>query len=388
MRWFSTVSEEESFETALSQCVVDLRQQLGPERADLIVAFVSSGYSGDRDALATALAELKPRHILGCSAGGVIGGGREVELQPAVSLTAAVLPEVEITPFYLKSGAPAAPADTAAEPTENAAHFVVLADPFSFDSERFVRQMDARFPGGHVVGGLASGGHQPGDNVLYLDDEVHRSGAVGVAFAGAIEIDILVAQGCRPIGSPMFVTRCRQNVIEELDGRRPYDVLTELYQGLPRRDQDLFRHSLFLGIVMRSAQQQYGHGDFLIRNILGLDRDSGVLVVGALAEERSVVQFHLRDAQTSSDDLTAVLSRYAQRTPASAAEGALIFSCLGRGLHLYGEADHDTNLVQRHLGVLPLGGFFCNGEIGPVNGETFLHGYTSSIGIFRAPARA
>jgi small ligand-binding sensory domain FIST len=186
----------------------------------------------------------------------------------------------------------------------------------------------------------------------------------------------------------MFVTRCRQNVVEELDGKRPYDVLTELFQTLPRRDQDLFRHSLFLGVVMRSAQQQYGRGDFLIRNILGLDRDSGVLVVGALAEDRSVVQFHLRDAQTSSEDLTSVLGRYIQRPPVGTAEGALMFSCLGRGMHLYGEADHDTNLLQQHLGALPVGGFFCNGEIGPVNGRTFLHGYTSSIGIFRAPARA
>ncbi len=389
MRWLSTVSAGSSFETALSKCVVDLGELLGQDRPDLVVAFVSSGYSAGRDALAAGLAALKPRHVLGCSAGGVIGGGREVELEPAVSLTAAVLPDVEITPFHLESGSPSeGSARDAAPSIENGAHFVVLADPFSFDVDRFIRQMDKRFPGGRVLGGLASGGREPGSNDLYLDDTVHHSGAVGMAFTGAVDVDILVAQGCRPIGVPMFVTRCRQNVVEELDGRRPYDVLTELFQALPRRDQDLFRHSLFLGIVMRSAQQQYGSGDFLVRNILGLDRDSGVLVVGALVEERSVVQFHLRDAQTSSADLTAVLRRYVEQPRSGSPQGALIFSCLGRGVHLYGEPDHDTNLLQRHLGALAVGGFFCNGEIGPVNGETFLHGYTSSIGIFSAPARA
>jgi len=389
MRWLSVVSDEDSFDAALVSCVVDLGDRLGSDRADLVVAFVSSGYSGRREGLAAALGELNPRHVLGCSAGGVIGGGREIELRPAVSLTAAVLPEVQVTPFHLESGGPAtASAGSAGEPIETGTHFVVLADPFSFDAERFIRQMDVRFPGGCLVGGLASGGRQPGENALYIDGDVFRSGAVGVAVSGAIEVDILVAQGCRPIGSPMFVTRSRQNVVEELDGRRPYDVLTELFQTLPRRDQDLFRHSLFLGIVMRSAQQRYGHGDFLVRNILGVDRDSGVLVIGALVEEHSVVQFHLRDAQTSSEDLDAALSRYVQQRPAGSVEGALMFSCLGRGLHLYGQPDHDTNLLQRHLGSVPVGGFFCNGEIGPVNGETFLHGYTSSIGIFRAPARA
>jgi small ligand-binding sensory domain FIST len=275
---------------------------------------------------------------------------------------------------------------SAVAPVQTDAHFIVLADPFTFDAERFVREMDSRFPGGRVVGGLASGGREPGSNGLYLDGDVYRSGVVGVALAGAIDVDILVAQGCRPIGAPMFVTRCHQNVVDQLDGQRPYDVLTDLYQTLPRRDQDLFRHSLFLGMVMR-PQQEYQQGDFLIRNVLGLDRDSGVLVVGSLVEPNSVVQFHLRDAQTSTEDLDAVLSRYRNKGTAEDAAGALMFSCLGRGAHLYGEADHDSKLVQRHLGPLALGGFFCNGEIGPVNGQTFLHGYTSSIGIFRGRAR-
>jgi small ligand-binding sensory domain FIST len=386
MHWFSAISDNESFEQALASCVATLKSGLGGEAPDLVVAFVSSAYGRRADRLHDHLAPLAPRHVIGCSAGGVIGGGREIEAKPAVSLTAAVLPDVQLSPFHLESGEAQSPTPAAA-PVESDAHFIVLADPFTFDAERFVRQMDSRFPGGRIVGGLASGGREPGSNALLLDGAVHRSGAVGVAMAGAIEVDILVAQGCRPIGVPMFVTRCHQNVVEELDGHRPYDILTELYQGLPRRDQDLFRHSLFLGIVMR-AQEQYRQGDFLIRNVLGLDRETGVLVVGSLMEPNSVVQFHLRDAQTSTEDLEAVLARYRSGGSAGEAVGALMFSCLGRGLHLYGESDHDTKLVQSHLGPLALGGFFCNGEIGPVNGQTFLHGYTSSVGVFRARARA
>jgi small ligand-binding sensory domain FIST len=107
------------------------------------------------------------------------------------------------------------------------------------------------------------------------------------------------------------------------------------------------------------------------------------MAVGALLEESSVVQFHLRDARTSADDLEAHLCRYRDEAKDTPAKGALLFSCLGRGVHLYGSADHDSHLFRHHLGEIPLGGFFCNGEIGPVQNKTFLHGYTSAFGLFR-----
>ncbi len=218
--------------------------------------------------------------------------------------------------------------------------------------------------------------------MLYLDDAVHRGGLVGVALSGDVRVDTLVAQGCRPIGEPMFVTRSVDNQIYALDGRSPLEVLQQLYERLGRRDRELFPHSLFVGLVMREKSEVYRRGDFLIRNVAGLDAERGALVVGARVAEGTIVQFHLRDADTSAEDLEQMLSSLApeQRTQA---RGALLFSCLGRGRHLYGRVDHDTESFRRHLGEVPLGGFFCNGEIGPVQGTTFLHGYTSSFGLFR-----
>jgi small ligand-binding sensory domain FIST len=180
----------------------------------------------------------------------------------------------------------------------------------------------------------------------------------------------------------MFVTRVDGRVIHELDGRRPLDVLQELVEQADAHDRRLFGHSLFLGVVMREQQPAYGQGDFLIRNIVGLDGERGALAVAALVEAGAVVQFHLRDAKTSADDLDGLLGRQQGPPPA----GALLFSCLGRGAYLYGHPEHDTQAFRRVLGAVPLGGFFCNGEIGPVQGATFLHGYTSAFGLFR-PAR-
>jgi small ligand-binding sensory domain FIST len=183
----------------------------------------------------------------------------------------------------------------------------------------------------------------------------------------------------------MFVTRCRENVLYELDGRPALEIIQELYEQASPRDQKLLRSSLFLGLEMKAGQGEYHQGDFLIRNLSTADQETGALVVAARPQVTQVVQFHLRDAQTSSEDLEQQLTRYRSRTPRAALpEGALLFSCLGRGMLLYGHPDHDTEAFQRHLGDVPLTGFFCNGEIGPVQDRTFLHGYTSAYGLFRA----
>jgi small ligand-binding sensory domain FIST len=181
----------------------------------------------------------------------------------------------------------------------------------------------------------------------------------------------------------MHVTKCQRNVLLEIDGRTPFEVLKEVFEGLTERDRQLAQNSLFLGVVMDELIEEPRLGDYLIRNIIGVDPRQGVIAVGEMMKEGQTVQFHLRDANTSSEDLDAMLSNYVSGRPTHEESGALLFSCLGRGSYLYGRADHDTNMFLEKVGTMPLTGFFCNGEIGPVGGSTFLHGYTSSFGIFR-----
>jgi small ligand-binding sensory domain FIST len=383
MKWASTASNQPDLDQARKEAAARVRAELR-EPIDLAVVFVSPHHRGRYPEIASVLrSDLHPRVLIGCSAGGVIGGGHEIEDEPGLSLSAAALPGVAIAPFHLSDATPSSlPLGPASQAEAEAPGFVLLADPFTFDAEAFVSGLDARYPGSVKIGGLASGGRQPGENVLYLDDAIHRSGLVGVALSGDVRVDTLVAQGCRPIGEPMFVTRAVENQIYALDGRVPLDVLQQLYERLDRGDRELFRHSLFVGLVMREKGEVYRRGDFLVRNIAGLDAERGALVVGARVAEGTIVQFHLRDAGTSAEDLEQILSSLAPEQRREA-RGALLFSCLGRGRHLYGRVDHDTDAFRRHFGEVPLGGFFCNGEIGPVHGATFLHGYTSSFGLFR-----
>lgn len=391
MKWASAVSDHESIEEAIDQCVASVAEELGSSAPDLAIVFASPHHAQDYDQLPILVRKrLRTAQLFGCSGGGIIGGGHEVENRPGFSLTAASLPEVQITPFHLDNedlpdldAGPAAWEKAVGISADKSPHFLLLTDPFSIRSESLVQGLDYAFSQSVKIGGMASGGQQHGDNVLVLGNEAYRSGAIGLALHGNIVVDTVVAQGCRPIGKPMHITASHKNVLLGLDGRAPVEVLRELHESLNERDQQLVRHSLFLGIVMDEFQEEPQLGDFLIRNIVGIDSRSGALAIGAMLQEGQIVQFHLRDARTSAEDLSALLSRYSRERKGESLQGALLFSCLGRGSYLYGRPDHDTDLFRSVLGNLPLGGFFCNGEIGPVRGTTYLHGYTSSFGVFR-----
>jgi small ligand-binding sensory domain FIST len=376
MRWASALSTNAETNAALGEATAIVRRDLDGARADLLMAFVSAHHAPRYELVLSALRESFPEaRLAGCSAAGVIGAGQEAEARPALSLTAAWLPGVQLA---VAQGDDAL--DFGTLPDEP--HFLVLADGFTCDAEGLVGSLDEAFPTAAKVGGLASGGRFPGDNALFCDQTVHRGGAVVVALGGNVNVETIVAQGCRPVGRPLVVTRADENLIRELDKRKPSDVLHELYETLGERDQQLFRNSLFVGIEMRSSQVEVRSGEFLVRNLVGMEKDSGALAIGAAVQPWQVVQFFLRDSKTAEDDLKRRLDLYkGDRRPRPA--GALLFSCVGRGEHLFGKPDHDSGLFRERLGPVPLGGFYCNGEIGPVGSTTFLHGYTSAFGLFR-----
>ncbi|MDA1272420.1 MAG: FIST C-terminal domain-containing protein [Chloroflexi bacterium] len=391
MKWTSALSEKTSISDAIAECAAAIKTDVAGETLDLAVAFVSPHYQDSYEQVADLLAEhLGARQLFGCSGGGVIGNGLEVEQRAGISITAAILPDVNIKSFHLQShdlpdmdAGPDKWEEIFGVTADRDPHFVMVADPFSFPVQDLLMGMDFAFPGATKIGGLASGASRGGGNALFLNGQVLRSGAIGLALDGNIIVDTVVAQGCRPIGHPMRISKSDRNLLVELDGTPPMDVLRGMFEGLSERDRELVGHSLFLGVVMDELIDNPRQGDFLIRNVVGLDENSGGLAIGEMLKEGQLVQFHLRDAETSTGDLQAVLDRYASENRENEVPGALLFSCLGRGQFLYGKPNHDTDMFQEKLGTVPLGGFFCNGEIGPVSGTTFLHGYTSSFGLFR-----
>ena len=378
MRWASAISDRASGAEALDEAVAAVRGRL--DRLDLAVVFASPSLAGD---LAPRLADVPAAMVIGCSGAGIIGDAHEIEGRPAVSVTAAELPGVTCTAFRVEPGVPPADAATwrARIGVDEPVGLLVLVDPFSGHVQALIEGLDAAFPRAKKFGGLVSGGRTPGADWLFAGGEAFRTGAVGIAFSGDLEIDTIVAQGCRPIGAPMVVTRCEGNLIFELDHKPPVDVLQALLRSLDGRDRALFQHSLFVGIEMKDSMV-HREGELLVRNIVGLDPEANVLAVAARLRPFQVLRFLLRDARAATQDLSRLLEGY-RAAGQGACEGALLFSCLGRGAHLFGEPDHDSKLLQQHVGDVAVGGFFCNGEIGPVGGTTFLHGYTSAFALFR-----
>jgi small ligand-binding sensory domain FIST len=392
MLWSSSLSLQSDSQEAVSESSEAIRHQLSEEPADLVVMFLSGQHAARASEVACMVAaEFPQAHLFGCTAASVIGAGRESEDGAAVALAAARLPNVSIAPFAISGPElQALGTDTKAWRARVGLEdcldpgLLLLGDPFSGDSDAIMRGLAESFPQSVQVGGLASGSDRPGQNQLILDDKVYRDGFIGIALTGDVVLESVVSQGCRSVGPPMFVTAFRGNTILELDGRRPLDVLEEISAQAPAADAALFRGSLFIGIQMDHNKLTVEAGDFLVRNLLGADPTTGGLSIGAELVENQVVQFHLRDGESASAELDERLSKFARERPA--VSGSLLFSCLGRGRRMYGVPNHDSDALRRHLGEIAVAGFFGNGEIGPIAGTPYLHGYTSAFGFFRPRA--
>jgi len=390
MKWATALSTEPTLALALDEAIASLKEALGSKEVHLVFAFASCLYAEDMALLPKTIAQqLSGPVLVGCTGGGIIGSKHEVEQGPALTLLAAHLPDVAIKPFHLQQEEigelQEAPDKLQARldcDADQQPCFILLPEPFSCNGEKLIDALDKAYPGCPKIGGLASGETEAGKHALIINQTIERSGMVGLALYGDIEMRPLLAQGCRPIGAPMIVTKCTNNLVFSLNGQPATQVLDELYSSLSKIEQNQFRSSPHLGLAMLPQQQVLSQGDFLIRNLIGVGREAGVLAIGALLEENQTVQFHLRDPETASSELHDLLGRYSRRPTGQPPAGALLFSCLGRGKNLFGVKHHDASVFAQHTGDVPLGGFFCNGEIGPLHGQTFLHGYTSSFGVF------
>jgi small ligand-binding sensory domain FIST len=409
IKWANALSTRPSLEAAVTE-VIDRAQQSLSVAPELGLVFISSAFASEYPRLMPLLQErLQLPALIGCGGGGVIGMNaqgeiQEVEGKPALSLTLVQMPGVSVRAFHLTAetlpdldSSPDAWANLIGIPPQAEPQFIFLADPFSSRINDLLEGLDFAYPGSPKVGGLASAGSGGAGSGLFCNYELYREGTVGVALTGNVVLETIVAQGCRPIGDAYQVTNGERNIILELaepdqaqattfseKSRTALEILRDLIENLSEADRQLAQHSLFVGVARDEFKQDLGHGDFLIRNLLGVDPRVGAIAIGDRVRPGQRIQFHLRDAEASAQDLELLLQRYQKdSSEASSAAGALMFACLGRGEGLYGQPNFDSQLFQRYLSNIPVGGFFCNGEIGPVNNNTFLHGYTSVFGICR-----
>ncbi len=386
MQWAAAHSVLEDAEAAAAEVATAVETQLGGPGVDLVLVFFTAPLAPEAAALvATLRRHLAPGCIVGLSAGALITGSHEIEDGAAVTVLAARLPGVEVKPFILVSPIWG---EALSDPLEFARHtpgvegaelVILMGDPFSLDVDAVLSAFNRHAPGVRVVGGMASAGLRPQANTLVLNDWIAHEGGVAIALRGALRADVVVSQGCRPIGPPLEVTRAEQNVIFELDGQPALERAEQVLRELSESEREHLQHGLYVGRPARGGAA--GRGDYLIRNLLGGDRDKGALVLGDRVREHERLRLHVRDARTAVEDLEMLLT---PQVVDSRAGAALLFSCNGRGRSFFGAPDRDIGILQEALGGgVPAAGCFCAGEVGPVGEANYVHGHTASIAIVR-----
>ncbi len=380
------VGISESFDAveAFTDAAKEASRGLSGEACDLCLVFAGAPHLARGKWILSAVHEhLEPRHLIGCGAGGVVGGGREIEEGPAAVVWAASMPDAEIATHHFETeqgpegfeavGVPAAEALGDA--------LVVLADPYSFVTEALLGRVSELRPGMPVLGGLASAA-AAGSASLFRDGDVLAGGAVGCS-VGGVQVLPCVSQGAAPVGPEMTITVAKGNVIGELASRPAIERLREALSELDAREQELAASGLMLGIVIDENKPEYERGDFLVRPIIGVDSESGSLAVGERVRVGQTVRMQIRDGTSADEDLRDALRAQLEALDQVRPAGALLFTCNGRGSHMFEAPDHDATAIEDALGA-PAGGFFCAGEIGPIGGRNFLHGFTATMAVFPA----
>lgn len=382
MSFVNALSQHPEAAEATGDVVGRVAEALGAV-PDLAVLFCSADHvDALDDIVATVRTLLSPGVLIGATAESVVGGEYEVEEGPALSLWAATLPvaptPLRVTAVRTPSGAAIAGLSVADLPPDGTV--LLLADPFTLPVDAVLDAVAASGTGAVVAGGMASAARAPGDNRLVLDDEVVAHGGVGVVLPPEAGVTTVVSQGCRPVGRPMIVTQGRGNVLDQLAGKPALERLEELAQRAGPEERSLLASGLQVGVAIDEHRDAFGRGDFLVRGVVGVERGTGGLVVGDTIDVGTTVQFQVRDADAADEDLHLMLA------PATG-QGALLFTCNGRGTRLFGEPDHDARAVRDALGTDAVAGMSCAGELGPVGGRSFLHSFTASVVLFGATDR-
>jgi small ligand-binding sensory domain FIST len=378
----------ENRDAGLSKLIDRALSALDGADAHLGVLTITDDFAEHAEPIAERIRDATDVQVLiGASGEGVVGDGVEVERRSGMALWLAELPDVRVRGFHVH------PTDLQALDSVNELRrilrmgdeedvsLLMLADPFFTPYVmRLLEVLGEVLTGRPVLGGMASGVTGPEQAALVLNDDVFKEGLVGAVLSGNIEVDPVVSQGCRPVGQPLIVTAADNNVVQMLGGRSALTVLNEMFAAASQRDQQLMSRHLFIGRAVSEYVDEFKSGDFLIRSVAGADKDTLSLTVDFAARVGTTVQFHVRDPESADEELRRLLSHATQPV------GGLMFSCNGRGTRLYPDNDHDIGIVRNVLGDLPFTGMFCAGEIGPIGGESFIHGQTASLALFRPKA--
>lgn len=376
-------------EDGLADWARRLRARLPAPEVSLGLVFLSPNFFPHAEQVLEILrVHAKIPLLAGCSGNGLVANSEEIESAGGLVLALYALPGAKLKGVRFSQDDVAAAegkeywASVTGLAAEKTNGWLAFVDPFHIDAENWLRSWNETYPAQPLFGGLASGNYPEPFTQVYLDGQVFEDGGVAIAIGGDVALAGVVSQGCTPIGEAWTLTRVENNLIRNIGNRPAYTVLSETVQKLSPEDQRKAQGNLHIGLVVNEYLEDFHRGDFLVRNLLGGDPNSGVLAVGALPRMGQTVQFQRRDAATASEDFNELLALEKKNLGDAEIFGGCLFCCNGRGKNLFGRPSHDSEMIQTHFGPTGVAGFFCNGEIGPVGDKNFLHGFTASVALF------
>ena len=376
-------------EAVIRQTAIELRQELnGPPTFGLV--FVTPDYAEKAsDFLELIRIYARVPTLVGCSGIGLVGSAEEQEDGSGFSLLLVSLPGAKATavPFDQDMVETATGSgywhDRTQVSAADARAWLVFLNPFSLNVEHWLKQWNDAYPHIPIFGGLAGGIPNDPEAWVFCNDRV-VPGGVALALEGDVAVHAVVSQGCKPIGEPLTVTQAERNVLLRLGSRPAYEVLSDVYKDLSDAEREQAKGHLFAGLAVSEYLEEYKRGDFLVRNIIGADPNSGAVAINAVPRVGQTLQYQLRDSIVANDELKRLLTAQSALHTLNPYAG-LLCTCHGRGRGLFGDANHDAGLINEFFPGLPVSGLFANVQIGPVGDRSFAHGYTASIALF-APA--
>ena len=370
--------------TAAMDAALAALSRSGDDHADLALVFMTDdAHAAAHEVLHTIRRVTGARTVVGCSGAGVLTDAREVEGEPAVAVLVIrdsrllVRPHLIGGPGDLGAGAGTELTGALEGTLAEGGCLFLFPDAMGLEPRGLLDGVRDGLGFVPAVGAVAAGTPM----FELCNTEATRGGLAALALAGAPPT-IGVAQGCAPIGEPYVITRADDHVIREIGSRPAVTVLREAIESVPGGVARVRRAGIFAGLALDPAKSPLARGDFLVRNLVGLDQDSGALAVAEPARTGQTIQFQIRDAEASREDLVTTLEDVRRRLDGRRPAFGCYFNCAGRGRGLFGVPDHDVTLIRRHLGEFPLAGFFGNGEFAPVGRQNHFHTYTGVLVLF------
>jgi small ligand-binding sensory domain FIST len=372
--------------TAAEESAKAAMAQAGLRVADAAICFASSAHGGAYPSLVRTVGETAgTREVAGCGTTGVIAGGREIESGPSVAVMVVGGSSIAATRLFVpqlrrRAREAAEELANAARPKLGANNLLcVFPDTYNLEPEPFLATLARELPGVTVVGGGATEDGSTGETFQFCGDAVSSNSVSGMLLAGDFDMNIGAALACAPIGALHHVTKVRENIIFELDGRPAYEVFAEVAGPLAA---DLRRALAFVfaGVPLDPAATSLERNNFYVRNVTGASEEHGAIALAHRPQIGDAIGFVLRDGQRSRNELKAMLEPMAVPRRIAPAFG-LYFDCISRGSGLYNIPDHDSAYISQYLGQTPIAGFFTGFEIGPLGDHTGLLQYSGVLAL-------